>query len=82
MRKSIHTAQYGILLKLLVDARETRGLTQVKLGRRLQLSQSGVSKVERGERRLDIVELHAWCRALGIPFLAFVTDFDAKLRNQ
>ena len=81
MRKSIHTTQYRALLKLLIKARETRGITQVMLARRLQMTQSAVSKVERGERRLDVVELHTWCAALGVPFVKFAGELDADLRK-
>lgn len=81
MRKSIHTLQYRALLKLLVRAREARGVTQVALAERLQMTQSAVSKVERGERRLDAVELHTWCRALGMPFVKFAAELDAELRK-
>jgi transcriptional regulator with XRE-family HTH domain len=81
MRKSIHTIQYRTLLKLLIQAREGRHITQVTLAKRLQTTQSAVSKVERGERRLDVVELHTWCKALGIPFPKFASDLDAELRK-
>ena len=48
---------YLRLQQLLVDARHARGLTQSEVASRLQVPQSFVSKYERGERRLDIVEL-------------------------
>lgn len=81
MKKSIHSSAYKVLLDLLVGARETRGVTQVELARRLEMTQSAISKVERGERRLDVVELHAWCRALGYSFLTLSKQLDAKLRR-
>ena len=79
MRKSIHSAQYKTFLTALVEAREARAITQVALAKRLSMTQSSVSKVERGERRLDVVELHTWCRALGLSFAAFCRSLDAKL---
>lgn len=48
---------YLRLQRLLVEARRARGLTQSEVASRLQVPQSFVSKYERGERRLDIVEL-------------------------
>ncbi|MXX52847.1 MAG: helix-turn-helix transcriptional regulator, partial [Dehalococcoidia bacterium] len=48
---------YLRLQRLLVEARHARGLTQSEVASRLQVPQSFVSKYERGERRLDIVEL-------------------------
>ena len=81
MKKSIHSASYKVLLELLVRAREGRALTQTELAARLQTTQSSISKIERGERRLDVVELHGWCEALGYPFLTLAKQLDARLRR-
>jgi ribosome-binding protein aMBF1 (putative translation factor) len=61
MQKSIHTKQYAIFLKVLRDARRRAGLTQEDVADRIGETQSFVSKVERGERRIDVVELHVFC---------------------
>jgi transcriptional regulator with XRE-family HTH domain len=79
MRKSIHSAQYAVLLELLAEARSRTNLTQIDLAKRLKMTQSSVSKVERGERRLDVIELHAWCQALGTPFRTMMSDLDNRL---
>lgn len=79
MRKSIHSAQYGELLKLLLDMRTRVGLTQIQLAVKLRTTQSAISKIERGERRLDVVEMHAWCRGLGISFKKFSAELDDRL---
>jgi transcriptional regulator with XRE-family HTH domain len=50
----------------LKDARLNAEMTQVKLAKRLRAPQSFVAKYERGERRLDIVELVTICKAIGI----------------
>jgi transcriptional regulator with XRE-family HTH domain len=81
MKKSIHSASYRVLLDLLVSAREARGVTQVELAKRLDMTQSAVSKVERGERRLDVVELHGWCNALELSFVTIARQLDSKLRR-
>lgn len=66
MDKSIHSAQYASFLQLLKQARLERNITQVQLAERLEETQVFVSKCERGERRLDIVETMRWCQALGM----------------
>ena len=76
MEKSIYSQHYHLFLELLRAQREKAGLTQEEVASRLNTSQSFVSKCERGERRLDIVELRSWCDALGIPFRDFVRGFD------
>ena len=52
--------------ELLVDARRRADLTQAQLSSRLKRPQSFVSKYERGERRLDVVEFRDVARALGV----------------
>ncbi len=65
-----------MFLEQLRNAREEKGLTQIELADRLGQTQSFVSKVERGERRLDIVELHAFCIAIGVSFPTFVKQIE------
>ncbi len=79
MQKSIHSADYDAFLASLRSARKATGLTQIDLAERLQVTQSTVSKSERGERRLDVVELRQWCRALGVDFQDFCCKLDQKL---
>lgn len=54
--KSIYTDEYGEFLKLIIAARKEAGLTQQQLAELLKKPQSYVSKYERGERRLDVIE--------------------------
>lgn len=60
---------------LLREARREAGFTQAQLAQRLDLPQSVVSNVERGERRLDLVELWNYCDGLGIDLMDFVQRF-------
>ncbi|MBI1826413.1 MAG: helix-turn-helix transcriptional regulator [Planctomycetes bacterium] len=64
MDKSIHSKEYQVFLRHLRQARKKAGLTQIQLARRLSETQSFVSKCERGERRLDIVEVRRICTGL------------------
>lgn len=54
---SVRSPRYQRLLERLVRARTEAGLTQTEVARTLRRPQSWVSKVESGERRLDVVEL-------------------------
>ena len=56
MTKSIFTRRYGRLRLLLVEARRSAGLSQAELAAKLRRPQSFVSKYERGERRVDVIE--------------------------
>ena len=62
--KTIHSENYRYLLALLREVREKAGVTQAELSAQLGKPQSYVSKYENGERRLDVIEFLAVCRAL------------------
>lgn len=54
--ESIHSPRYAALREALVSARKAAGLTQADVAEALGRPQSFVSKIESGERRLDVVE--------------------------
>ncbi len=82
MEKWVSSRDYSIFLENLKDARKKAGLTQGQLAKLLGETQSFVSKCERGERRLDIVEVRTFCRALGVPFPSFATQLDELLTSE
>ena len=62
--KSVHSAAQAALCDLMTEARKKAGLTQHELAARLSRPQSFVAKYEGGERRIDVVEFIAICRAI------------------
>ena len=79
MRKSIHRDEYAILLELLREQRTKAGITQVQASKALGRSQSFISDVERGSRRLDLVQLRDLCHVLEIDLVDLVTQFEDAL---
>lgn len=79
MEKTIYTNEYAIVLELLREIREEAGVTQVELADLLGQSQSFVSKVERGDRRLDIVQLRTICWTLGTSLPDFVDRMERRV---
>lgn len=79
MTRSLFSPAYARLRDLLVAARRSRGLTQIELSQLLGRPQSFVSKYERGERRLDLVEVLEITVVLGIDAGALVTDVSMVL---
>jgi transcriptional regulator with XRE-family HTH domain len=61
---------------MLVEAREAAGLTQVELAGRLERPQSFVSKIERGIRKMDVIEFVEIARAIGFDPVAFLRKLD------
>ena len=82
MDKSIFSKDYASLLAQLREARRVSGVTQESLASRLGTTQSVVSKCERGERRIDVVELRTWCKALGLSFPEFLSAFEKALNRR
>ncbi|MCP6763198.1 MAG: helix-turn-helix domain-containing protein [Fischerella sp. CENA71] len=77
MPKSVFSEKYNLFRQLLIEARNIAGLTQTELSVQLRRPQSYVSKYERGERRLDLIEFLEVAEALQIN----PTDFIEKLLN-
>jgi len=73
MTKSVFTTRYDQFRYLLAEARRGAGLTQVDLAKRLSRPQSFVSKFERGERRLDVIEFLDIAAALDIEPYKFLS---------
>lgn len=75
-QKSIHKPEYQTLLEMLIEIRTKAGLKQAELAALLGRSQSYVSDVERGGRRLDLLQLREYCVACNQDLTAFVRRFE------
>lgn len=60
---------------MLVKARKDAKLTQVQLAARLNRRQAYISRIERGERRVDVVEFIDLARAIGFEPTKFIAEF-------
>ena len=69
---SKYRVKYQKLIQRLRQARLEAGLTQVEAGKKLKKPQAYLSKVERGERRIDAVELNELAKLFGKPLDYFV----------
>ena len=65
MTRSLYDRRYEHFRRLLVEARRASDVTQQDLAKRLRRPQSFVSKFERGERRLDVIEFLEVAEAVG-----------------
>jgi transcriptional regulator with XRE-family HTH domain len=62
MSKTIYSTEHKYLIERLVKARKETGMGQEDVARILKKSQSYISKVESGQRRLDIVQLKEFAK--------------------
>ncbi len=62
--------------------RNDAGLTQQELARKMQLSQSTVSDVLRGQRRLDVIEWISFCKACKVTPQQFLEELAFLLKRK
>nr|WP_059392278.1 helix-turn-helix transcriptional regulator [Pseudomonas toyotomiensis] len=82
MEKSVYRDENLVFLKLLKQCRVEAGLTQEDFAKALDRPQSFVSDVERGLRRLDLIQLRDICQVLGISLSSFVQRFEEELAGK
>lgn len=80
MEKAQLRKEYRVFLRLLKEARRKALITQLELAVLLGETQSFVSKCERGERRLDVVEARKFCTAIGLDFGKFAASLNKTLK--
>jgi transcriptional regulator with XRE-family HTH domain len=67
-----------VLLQLLRQSREAAGVSQGEMAAALSLRQPDISKIERGVRNLEALEMLLWARAVGTRFEAFAGVLDEQ----
>ena len=80
--KSIYSADQESLLKVLARLRSDAGLSQQQLARRMAVSQSTVSDILRGQRRLDVIEWISFCKACRVTPEQFLAELTFLLTRQ
>jgi transcriptional regulator with XRE-family HTH domain len=62
MKSVIYTKKHRRIIKRLIQARKKSGLTQREVAKKLNRSQSYVSKIESGQRIIDVIELEKFAK--------------------
>jgi transcriptional regulator with XRE-family HTH domain len=76
MSRTLDTRRHETLRAFLVERRKIAGLRQVDLAKRLGRSQSYVSHIEMGQKRIELIE---WAEAIGFdPEEAIVEIYKVK----
>jgi transcriptional regulator with XRE-family HTH domain len=79
MPKSLFTKRYAIFREQLQHARTQAGVSQEELAKKMGWDQTYVSKIERGVRGVDVVELIGICEVLGLDASLFVKRLGEKM---
>lgn len=77
----VFSDEYGVLREALVEARREAGLSQRALAARLGKAGSHVAMIERGQRRVDLLEFHLIAESLGFEPDALMRRMSRKLRG-
>ena len=81
VEKSIYSRENSEVIQLLKKMREDAGVTQIQLAESLGVTQSYVSKIERGERVVDVVQLRTICICLGTTLPKFASLLERQLEK-
>nr|WP_318287285.1 helix-turn-helix domain-containing protein [Pseudomonas cichorii] len=79
MARALYRRDHQVLIKLLRTIRENANLTQAECSRALGRPQSFISDVEKGLRRLDLVQLRDLCTVLGYELPRFISEYEEAL---
>lgn len=73
MKKAIYTKRYKDLVSRLKAARLECGMNQIQVAKSLGTTQSHISKIEAGQRRLDVIQLEEFAKIYKKPLEYFVS---------
>ena len=76
LREPLDSNNYKKIRLKLIDLRKESYLTQRGLAKKLLVTQSYVSKVESGQRRLDVLELKKYLDVLNYSTHQFLSEID------
>lgn len=66
MSKTIFGGDHQHLVQVLTEARKASGLTQTELAKLVGKDQTYISIIERGQRRVDVLEFVALAKAMKV----------------
>jgi transcriptional regulator with XRE-family HTH domain len=81
MKKTLNTKESKILLEMLYQLRISSGIRQSDLAEILKVPQSFISKIESGERRIDLIELRDVLKSLKTNLIEFVTELEKRINE-
>ena len=79
MPKSAFTEAHKIAIEALTNARKEAAMHQADLAKALGKDQSFISNIERGQRRVDMIEFYAICQVLNVDSAELYAEIVQKL---
>lgn len=82
MPKTVFSGAHQHLVDLLVEARHKQNLSQTELANLIGKNQKFISLIERGQRRVDVLEFYVLAKGLGLDPLRLYRDLIKRLPDQ
>lgn len=79
MDKKLYRKRYEKFVDVLKVERTCCRITQEELAKKLGVTQTYISKIERGDRRIDVIELMEYCKATGISLSILIQKIESRL---
>lgn len=79
MPKTIFTGAHRHLVDVLIETRKAAGMTQTDLAKKVGKDQTFISLIERGQRRVDVLEFVALAKAMGQDPVEFLAEVVGRL---
>lgn len=80
-QESVRSPEYQVLIDLLKEAWMNSGQTRKAICDKLGKPKNYLNKIEKGERRLDVVEVFRLCDAIGVEPMTLLTQFAKQVRS-
>jgi len=81
MKKSFNSKEHKILVELLYQLRVSSGLRQSDLADMLKVPQSFISKIESGERRIDLIELRTILKCFKTNIIELSIELEKRINE-
>jgi len=81
MTKTLTSSHHRVFQELFIEERKRAGIIHKVLADRLQIDRTAVTRIESGERRVDIVELQQICDVFGISLVEFVREYEKRTKE-
>ncbi|MFA6099174.1 MAG: helix-turn-helix transcriptional regulator [Patescibacteria group bacterium] len=72
MNSEIYSKEHKKLIERIIQARKEAGFNQMEAAKRLSRSQSYISKIEVGQRKIDVIELKKIAKIYKRPMNYFI----------
>lgn len=62
MNSNLYSKEHEVIVKKLIKARHEADLDQIEVAKKLGRSQSYLSKIESGQRKIDVIQLQKFAK--------------------